>query len=352
MKMSCAFRLGFGLVVTAVLAGCRGSDIVMYDHQNGEIVWGSLGTDSDWRECLSESIDGENGRFYTLQPLKKDYKAKKARAKLRAYDFHGILQSEQSFDSDIAYIGEDAFIVSGGGLYLWKYVHRQDTFLIKSPEDGASVPCTVMYLDHEELRRYDPATGRFARIALPDDWCEESTSKHFAYCDGGIVVLARHGPIVFERYLQGGAPHYGQKADGNGLFRVGHDGSVTEIVREKDVGGATRLCLVDGWSKTHFAVQMCNGDVRIYDRKCREVHRANLSLTHSDFAKEWLGREYRWVDDTTIVCFNSLDRHKLDPVLAIDVRTGSIRQSTRSEFSMLQAGGVRVKESIMLKERF
>lgn len=350
--MSWAFRLGFGLAMAVVLAGCRGSDIVMYDLRHGEIVWRSLGTDSDWRECLSESIDGEHRRFYTLQPLTKDYKANKACAKLRAYDFAGILQSEQSFETDITYIGEGAFIVSGGGLYLWKSVFRNDTFFVKSPENGASVPCSVANLDHEELRRYDPASGQFARIALPDDWCEESTSKHFAYCDGGIVVLARHGPIVFERYLQGGAPHYGQKADGNGLFRVGHDGSVTEIIREKDVGGATRLCLVDGWSKTHFAVQMCNGDVRIYDRKCREVHRANLSLTHSDFAKEWLGRKYRWVDDATIVCFNSLDRHKLDPVLAIDVRTGSIRQSTRSEFSMLQAGGVRVKESIMLKERF
>lgn len=129
--------------------------------------------------------------------------------------------------------------MGGGGLYRWKHIYRDD---IKSPEDGASEPCTCVSLDHEELRRYDPTTGQFVRLALSNDWCEESMSKRFAYCDGGIVALARHGPIVLERYFKGGVPHYWQKADGNGIFRIGHDGSVTEIIREKD-SGARRLRL-------------------------------------------------------------------------------------------------------------
>jgi len=198
--MSWTFRLGFGLVTAALLAGCRGSDVVMYDVRNGEITWKSLGTDSDWRECLSKSIDGDNGCIYTLQPLMKDYEAKKTRAVLRAYDFAGTLQSEQTLDLDITYIGEDSF--------------------------------------------------------------------------------------------------------------------------------------------------------RIYDRDCREVRQVNLSRTHPDFTKEWLGRKYRWMDDATIAGFNSLDSHNEDPVLIIDVRTGNTRQAPRSEFPALQGHGVRVKETLMLKERF
>lgn len=58
------------------------------------------------------------------------------------------------------------------------------------------------------------------------------------------------------------------------------------------------------------------------------------------------------MDDATIACFNSLDSHKEDPVLTIDVRTGNIRQAARSEFPALQDHGVRVKDTLMLKERF
>ena len=79
------------IVLCAALGGCRGSDVVMYDARSEDVVWGSVGTDSDWRECLSLAVDGKNGRFYTLQTVNRDAKAKKAKLKLRAYDFRGFV---------------------------------------------------------------------------------------------------------------------------------------------------------------------------------------------------------------------------------------------------------------------
>jgi len=319
----------------------------MHDARTGETVWESLGTDSPWRECLSKAIDGNNECFYTLQPL--DSSSKKPQCKLRSYDFSGELIYERVFKSDFTEIGPDSFIVSGGNLYLWKYCFRDDVFF--AGHQGEGVPCTITNLDHEELRRYDPDTGKFVRLAFSYDWCEESVSHHFDYCNGGIVVLARHGPIVLERKLEGGAPLYGQKADGNAIFRVGHDGSISEIIREPDTN-AMRLELVEGWSGKYFAAQMCNGDMRIYDKDCREVQYLKLSQTHSDFAREWLGRKYEWADDVTIVCRNTLSKNKEKPVLAIDARTGSVRQARPGDFPTLQCSGVRLKGALKLKERF
>ena len=168
------------MLLCVALGGCRGSDVVMYDARSRGVIWGSVGTDSDWRECLSLAVDGKNGRFYTLQTVNRDAKAKKAKLKLRAYDFTGVAHDEFVFDSDITYIGQDSFIVSGGGLYRWEYIHREDVFYGKSPTDPSErIICRVTNLDHMELRRYDPVTGPFVRIALPDDWCNESTSHHF-----------------------------------------------------------------------------------------------------------------------------------------------------------------------------
>ena len=80
-----------------------------------------------------------NGRFYTLQTVNRDSKAKKAKLKLRAYDFTGVARDEFVFDSDITYIGPDSFIVSGGGLYRWKGILREDIFYSKSPTDPSSM---------------------------------------------------------------------------------------------------------------------------------------------------------------------------------------------------------------------
>lgn len=327
------------------LAGCRHSDIVIYDTETGRVVWENLGKDSEWRECLSFAIDGETERFHTLQPLTKDNQRHTARCRLRSYDFTGTLQSEQTFDSDLYAIHHDSFIVSGGGVYFWKYIYRSDTF--RSVTD-AKTTCSVHNLDHEELRRYDPATGRFTRLAFPNDWYEESTSHHFDYCNDGIVVLARHGPIVLDRY-SGNMPIRSQRGDGNGIFRVGHDGTITEICQEKD-SNALRLKLVDGWSKMYFAVQTCNGDVRVYDKNCREVHHVSLSSQYPEFTANWLGRCYEWVDDGTIVCFNSLNRFKDKPVLAIDAGTGTIRKTDRSAFPLLSEYGTRLRNSSRIKE--
>ena len=41
------------MLLCAALVGCRGSDVVMYDARSEDVVWGSVGTDTDWRECLS-----------------------------------------------------------------------------------------------------------------------------------------------------------------------------------------------------------------------------------------------------------------------------------------------------------
>ena len=339
------------IVFCAALVGCRGSDVVMYDARSEDVVWGSVGTDTDWRECLSMAVDGKDSRFYTLQTVNRELKAKKAKLKLRSYDFTGVAHDEFVFDADITYIGQDSFIVSGGGLYRWKGVYREDVFYSKSPTDPSErIICRVTNLDHDELRRYDPMTGASVRIALPDGWCDESTSHHFDYCNGGVIVLARHGPIDITHY-SGDVPIRGQKGDGNGIFRIGHDGSVTEIFRENDKR-ANRLRLVSGWSRTWFAAKMANGDVRIFDKDCHEVQHVQLSQSHAEFVKDPFFCVYEWIDDATIACYGKLNEDNDAVVLAIDARTGKVREAVRSEFNLVGEYRVRLKDSLILKERF
>lgn len=339
------------IFLCVALGGCRGSDVVMYDARSRGVIWGSVGTDSDWRECLSLAVDGKNSRFYTLQTVNRDAKAKKAKLKLRAYDFTGVAHDEFVFDSDITYIGQDSFVVSGGGLYRWEYIQREDVFNGKSPADPSErIICRVTNLDHMELRRYDPVTGTFVRIELPGDWCGETTSHHFDYCNGGVIVLARHGPIDIA-YYSGDVPIRSQKGDGNGIFRVGHDGSVTEVFRENDMR-AERLKLVCGWSRAWFAARTGKGDVRIFDKDCHEVQHVQLSQSHAEFVKDPFFCVYEWIDDTTIACYRRLDKGNDAVVLIIDARTGKVREAVRSEFNLVGKYRVRLKDSLILKERF
>ena len=339
------------MLLCAALVGCRGSDVVMCDARSEDVVWGSVGTDSDWRECLSMAVDGKNGRFYTLQTVNRDAKAKKAKLKLRAYDFTGVAHDEFVFDSDITYIGPDSFIVSGGGLYRWKGIFREDIFYSKSPTDPSErTICRVTNLDHMELWRCDPVTGASVRIALPDNWCEEPTSHHFDYCNGGIIVLALHGPIDIARY-SGGMPIRSQKVDSIGIFRIGHDGSVIEVFRE-NYQPAAHLRLVSGWSRTWFAARTGNGDVRIFDKDCHEVQHVQLSQSHAEFVKDPFFCVYEWIDDTTIACYRRLDKGNDAVVLIIDARTGKVREAVRSEFNLVGKYRVRLKDSLILKERF
>lgn len=94
-------------------------------------------------------------------------------------------------------VSPSGFIVSGGGLYLWHYVNVEVD--VKPPEiiNGTERRYVMTDTDHEEFRRYDLKTGRYSIIRFGEkDWGNESTSLHFAYCNNGIVVLARHGPYV------------------------------------------------------------------------------------------------------------------------------------------------------------
>ena len=53
----------------AAICGCRGSDVVIYDVDADNIVWGSIGTDSTWREAYAGVVDPKNECFHTLQAL-------------------------------------------------------------------------------------------------------------------------------------------------------------------------------------------------------------------------------------------------------------------------------------------
>ena len=168
--------------------------------------------------------------------------------------------------------------------------------------------------DHEEFRRYDLKTGRYSIVRFGEkDWDNESTSPHFAYCNNGIVVLTRHGQYV--RTDPNGVPCPPPrgirrlKDDAGGVFRVGHDGVVTKIISEQD-HRASRLKLVPGWSAAYFAVKTVNGDVRIYDMDCKQVHHVRLSKTHPDFVADDLFVTYVWADDETIVCKNRISEGK------------------------------------------
>ena len=43
-------------LAAAAICGCRGSDVVIYDGDADKIVWGSIGTDSTWREAFASTI--------------------------------------------------------------------------------------------------------------------------------------------------------------------------------------------------------------------------------------------------------------------------------------------------------
>ena len=44
-------------LMAAAICGCRGSDVVIYDGDADKIVWGSIGTDSTWREAFAGVVD-------------------------------------------------------------------------------------------------------------------------------------------------------------------------------------------------------------------------------------------------------------------------------------------------------
>ena len=325
----CSLWNGVLALACLLLGGCRGADVVMYDAVSNEIVWKSIGTESEWRECFPHLIDSDNQCFHTMQ-----YVEKKKRVTLRTYGLDGALKSEKSFDSDI-YLGSDTFIVSGGRVYYWKYYFV---------DNGA-----VYGVDHKELRWCDPNTGRSEGIAFPDKgWGDESCSQHFAYCNDGIVVLARH-ELVDKAYYEGVIKRTVE--DGNGLFRVRYDGTVEALLVEKDES-AERLELVDGWSAKYFAAKHVSGDLQVYDGDCKKVCRVNLKDVSLDLSKAWLGRVAVWADDSTIVYYNSMESNKAIGKWAIDVPSGRIRRLGENDYPGLSKYDTRVRGTLMLKERF
>jgi hypothetical protein len=252
-------------------------------------------------------------------------------------------------------VSPSGFIVSGGGLYLWHYVTVEVD--VKPPEiiNGTERRYVMTDTDHEEFRRYDLKTGRYSIVRFGEkDWGDESTSLHFAYCNNGIVVLTRHGQYV--RTDPNGVPCppprgiRRRKDDAGGVFRVGHDGVVTKIISEQD-HRASRLELVPGWSAAYFAVKTVNGDVRIYDMDCKQVHHVRLSKTHPDFVADDLFVTYVWADDETIVCKNRISEGKYG-MLAISAKTGEVREAKASEFKEAWRSGVRLRGPLRIKERF
>ena len=228
---------------------------------------------------------------------------------------------------------------------------------VKPPEiiNGTECRYVMTDTDHEEFRRYDLKTGRYSIVRFGEkDWGNESTSLHFAYCNNGIIVLARHGPYV--RTDPNGVPCppprgiRRRKDDAGGVFRVGHDGVVTKIISEQD-HRASRLELVPGWSAAYFAVKTVNGDVRIYDMDCKQVHHVRLSKTHPDFVADDLFVTYVWADDETIVCKNRISEGKYG-MLAISAKTGEVREAKASEFKEAWRCGVRLRGPLRIKERF
>ena len=341
-------------LVAAAICGCRGSDVVIYDGDADKIVWGSIGTDSTWREAFAGVVDPKNECFHTLQDLKPANGKEDGLYVLREYDFSGVLRWERKLEGHLQ-VSPSGFIVSGGGLYLWHYVTVEVD--VKPPEiiNGTERRYVMTDTDHEEFRRYDLKTGRYSIVRFGEkDWGNESTSLHFAYCNNGIVVLARHGPYV--RTDPNGVPCppprgiRRQKDDAGGVFRVGHDGVVTKIISEQD-HRASRLKLVPGWSAAYFAVKTVNGDVRIYDMDCKQVHHVRLSKTHPDFVADDLFVTYVWADDDTIVCKNRISEGKYR-MLAISAKTGEVREAKTSEFKEAWRSGVRLRGPLRIKERF
>jgi hypothetical protein len=343
----------FALAVAAI-CGCRESDVVIYDGDPDNIVWGSIGTDSTWREAFAGVVDPKNECFHTLQKLKPANGKEDGLYVLREYDFSGVLRWERKLEGYLQ-VHPSGFIVSGGGLYLWHNVIVEVD--VKPPEiiNGTERRYVMTDTDHEEFRRYDLKTGRYSIVRFGEkDWGNESTSLHFAYCNNGIVVLARHGPYV--RTDPNGVPCppprgiRRRKDDAGGVFRVGHDGVVTKIISEQD-HRASRLELVPGWSAAYFAVKTVNGDVRIYDMDCKLVHHVRLSKTHPDFVADDLFVTYVWADDETIVCKNTITEGKYG-MLAISAKTGEVREAKASEFKEAWRSGVRLRGPLRIKERF
>ena len=101
-------------LAAAAICGCRGSDVVIYDGDADKIVWGSIGTDSTWREAFAGVVDPKNECFHTLQDLKPANGKEDGLYVLREYDFSGVLRWERKLEGHLQ-VSPSGFIVSGGG---------------------------------------------------------------------------------------------------------------------------------------------------------------------------------------------------------------------------------------------
>ena len=100
------------LAVTAI-CGCRGSDVVIYDGDTDQIVWGSIGTDCTWREAFAGVVDPKNECFHTLQDLKAANGTNAGLYMLRGDDCAGGLRWEWQREGCL-HVSPSALIVSGG----------------------------------------------------------------------------------------------------------------------------------------------------------------------------------------------------------------------------------------------